>query len=69
MAGYTPIVTERHVPTGLTDRQQQDMIDRAVKAERDRIVGILRAHEPPRFPNANWSWDLWRKNVIKAIGA
>lgn len=67
MVDYRPIVTERHLPSALTDRQTQDMVDRAKLEERERIVQILRTHEPPRFPTASWSWEQWRKNLINAI--
>jgi hypothetical protein len=69
--GYQPIITERHVPTGLTDRQQQDVIDRAVKEERERILDILRkellAMDSRGGWGTGWSWDKWRAKMLKAI--
>ena len=73
MAEYKPIVTERHVPTGLTDRQQQDMIDRAVLAERERCIGVLR-DEIARMDaqggiGVGWSWQKWRSKMLDALNA
>ena len=68
-----PIVTERHVPTALTDRQQQDLIYTAVAAERERILGILKDEllgmDGRGGWGTGWSWDKWRAKMLKAIDA
>jgi hypothetical protein len=69
--GYTPIITERHVPTGLTDRQQQSVIDRAVLEERERCIGVLR-DEIARMDaqggvGVGWSWQKWRTKMLAAL--
>lgn len=71
MAAYKPIVTERHLPSALTDRQMQDIIDTEVAKERERCIGVLRdellsMNSQGGF-GVGWSWQKWRAKMLDAL--
>jgi hypothetical protein len=73
MAEYRPIVTERHLPSALTDRQFQDIIDSEVLKERQRCIGVLRneiaAMDAQGGFGTGWSWQKWRSKMLAALNA
>ena len=66
-----PTTVQRTVPSALTDRQFQDIIDSEVLKERERIVGVLRSElaavDSRGGLGTGWSWEKWRKKMLDAI--
>ena len=70
----TPVaVTQRKLPSALVDRQTQDMISRAVLAERERCINVLRSEmsrwERQGGVGVGWSWPKWRDQMLAALRA
>jgi hypothetical protein len=58
------------IPTAASDRQVQELIDKAVRQERARCVAVVR-DELARWDarrGIGWSWTKVRDNILAAIG-